>query len=432
MIERYSRKEMTAIWSDASRFAIWLEIEILACEAQAELQLIPNDAARRIRANAHFDEDRIKAIEAEVHHDVIAFLTSVGESLGDEARYVHRGLTSSDIIDSAFAVQLCNATDILLNDLTTLRATLKKQAQTHKNTIMMGRSHGIHGEPISFGFKMAQAHAEFSRWQTRLQQAKKDIAHIALSGAMGTFAHLPPQVEAHVAKKLNMACEPISTQVIARDRHGFYFSVLAGIASSVERLAVEVRHWQRSEVGEAMEPFGKQQKGSSAMPHKRNPVLAENLTGLARLVRSFAIPALENIALWHERDISHSSVERVIAPDATITLDFALHRLNGVMAGLEVNEEAMARNLEASHGLWASGVVLLMLTEAGMARDNAYRLVQSCAFDAHKNQTNFADIVLAHKEITAHCSPSDLKKQLQPSFYLRHIDEIMARVFDNS
>jgi len=373
MIPRYSRAEMTQIWEPEAKFQIWFEIEAHACDAQAELGVIPKSAAKAIWERGAFEVTRIDEIESEVKHDVIAFLTNLAEHVGEDARFIHQGLTSSDVLDTCLSVQLVRAADILLDDLDKLLAALKRRAYEHKDTLCIGRSHAIHAEPITFGLKLAAAYAEFDRNKTRLKAARADIATCAISGAVGTFANIDPAVERHVAKKMGLVPEPVSTQVIPRDRHAMFFATLGVIASSIERLATEIRHLQRTEVLEVEEFFSEGQKGSSAMPHKRNPVLTENLTGLARLVRSAVIPALENVALWHERDISHSSVERAIAPDATVTLDFALHRLTGVIDKLLVYPENMMTNLNRLGGLVHSQRVLLALTQAGVSREDAYR-----------------------------------------------------------
>lgn len=379
MIPRYSRPDMVAIWSPETKFRIWFEIEAHACDALASIGVIPAESARMIwekGGSAQFDVEKIDAIEREVKHDVIAFLTHLGEFIGPDFRFVHQGMTSSDVLDTCFNVQLVRASDILLGDLDALLKALKTRAFEHKMTPTIGRSHGIHAEPTTFGIKLALAYAEFDRCKTRLLAAREEIATCAISGAVGTFANIDPSVEEHVAKAMGLHAEPVSTQVIPRDRHAMYFATLAVIASSIERLATEIRHLQRSEVLEAEEYFSPGQKGSSAMPHKRNPVLTENLTGLARMVRSFAIPAMENVALWHERDISHSSVERMIGPDATITLDFALARLTGVIEKLVVYPENMMKNLDRLGGLVHSQRVMLALTQKGVSREDAYRLVQ--------------------------------------------------------
>ncbi|MEE3106980.1 MAG: adenylosuccinate lyase, partial [Pseudomonadota bacterium] len=379
MIPRYSRPEMAAIWTPENKFKIWFEIEAHACDAQAELGVIPKAAAAAVWERGAFEVARIDAIEREVKHDVIAFLTNLAEHVGEEARFVHQGMTSSDVLDTCLAVQLTQASDILLADLDALLAALERRAREHKMTPTVGRSHGIHAEPVTFGLKLAGYHAEFARNRARLAAARAEIATCAISGAVGTFANIDPRVEAHVAAQLGLTVEPVSTQIIPRDRHAMFFATLAVIASSIERLATEIRHLQRSEVREAEEFFSEGQKGSSAMPHKRNPVLTENLTGLARLVRMAVNPALENVATWHERDISHSSVERMIGPDATVTLDFALARLTGVIEKLTVYPENMRANLDSLGGLIHSQRILLALTQAGMSREDAYQAVQRCA-----------------------------------------------------
>ncbi len=429
MIPRYSRPEMTTIWAPQTKFEIWLNIEAHACEAQAELGIIPKSAAESVRKKGGFDIDRIDAIEGEVKHDVIAFLTSLAEHVGPEARFIHQGMTSSDVLDTCFNVQLCRATDLLLDDLDKLLVTLKKRAFEHKDTLCIGRSHGIHAEPTTFGLKLAQAFAEFKRNHNRLRAARKEIATCALSGAVGTFANIDPQVEAHVAQALGLEPEPISTQVIPRDRHAVYFTTLGIIASSVERLATEIRHLQRTEVMEAEEYFSEKQKGSSAMPHKRNPVLTENLTGLARLVRSMALPAMENIALWHERDISHSSVERNIGPDSTITLDFALVRLTGVIEKLLIYPENMKRNLNQLGGLVHSQRVLLALTQAGVDREEAYRLVQRNAMTVWRGNGQFLDLLKADADVTRHLNEAKLESLFDLSHHTRHVAAIFKRVF---
>lgn len=429
MIPRYSRPQMTAIWEPENKFRIWLEIEVTAAEAMAELGLIPKAAAEAARARGGFDIDRIDEIEREVKHDVIAFLTSVAEHVGPEARYLHAGLTSSDVLDTCFNVQLTEAADILIADLDGLLAALKTRAHEHKHTITVGRSHGIHAEPTTFGLKLAQAYAEFDRNRARMVQARAEVATCAISGAVGTFAHVDPRIEAYVAEKLGLRPEPISTQVIPRDRHAAFFATLAVIASSVERLATEIRHLQRTEVLEAEEFFSKGQKGSSAMPHKRNPVLSENLTGLARIVRGYAIPAMENVALWHERDISHSSVERMIGPDATVTLDFALARLTGVIEGLMVYPERMQANMDRLGGLIHSQRVLLALTNAGVSREDAYRLVQRNAMKVWQENKDFLTELLADPDVTAALSEETIRDQFDLGYHTKHVDEIFARVF---
>ena len=429
MIPRYTRPEMAHIWSAASKFEIWFEIEAHACDALAKLGVIPQQAAKEIWEKGTFEVARIDAIEAEIHHDVLAFLTNLAEHVGPSARFVHQGMTSSDVLDTCFNVQLVKATDILLDDMDRLLAVLKRRAIEHKNDICIGRSHGIHAEPTTFGLKIAQAYAEFDRCRMRLERARKEIATCAISGAVGTFANIDPTVEAHVANAMGLEIEPISTQVIPRDRHAMYFSTLAVIASSIERLATEIRHLQRSEVLEVEEFFAENQKGSSAMPHKRNPVLTENLTGLARLVRSAAIPALENVALWHERDISHSSVERGIAPDATSTLDFALNRLTGIMDKLTVYSNNMKANLERLGGLIYSGRVLLALTQSGVSREDAYNYVQRNAMPVWRGEGDFLDLLKADSDVMAALSVKELQAMFDLDYHTKHVDTIFARVF---
>ncbi len=435
MISRYSRPEMTAIWQDDSRYRIWFEIEAHATDALAQLGIVPQSAADALwawwRTDPAIDVAAIDAIEAVTKHDVIAFLTWVAEQVGEEARFMHQGMTSSDVLDTCLAVQLSRASDILLADLDALLAALRRRAFEHKFTPTIGRSHGIHAEPVTFGFKLAQAYAEFSRARTRLQHARGEIATCAISGAVGTFANIPPEVEAHVAAKLGLQPEPISTQVIPRDRHAMFFATLGVIASSIERLSVEIRHLQRTEVLEAEEYFSPGQKGSSAMPHKRNPVLSENLTGLARLVRMAAMPAMENVALWHERDISHSSVERGIAPDATVTLDFALHRLTGVIDKLVVYPQHMQRNLDAMGGLVHSQRVLLALTQKGMSREDAYRTVQRSAMQVWQSDgtKQLKDLLAADPEVAACLPAAELQALFDLDYHFARIDAIFARVF---
>tara|TARA_B100001245_G_scaffold189240_1_gene147368 strand:- start:67 stop:1362 length:1296 start_codon:yes stop_codon:yes gene_type:complete len=429
MIPRYTRPEMAHIWSAASKFEIWFEIEAHACDAQAKLGVIPQQAAKEVWDKGTFEVARIDEIEAEIHHDVLAFLTNLAEHVGPSARFVHQGMTSSDVLDTCFNVQLVKATDILLDDMDRLLAVLKRRAIEHKNDICIGRSHGIHAEPTTFGLKIAQAYAEFDRCRMRLERARKEIATCAISGAVGTFANIDPTVEAHVANAMGLEIEPISTQVIPRDRHAMYFSTLAVIASSIERLATEIRHLQRSEVLEVEEFFAENQKGSSAMPHKRNPVLTENLTGLARLVRSAAIPALENVALWHERDISHSSVERGIAPDATSTLDFALNRLTGIMDKLTVYSNNMKANLERLGGLIYSGRVLLALTQSGVSREDAYNYVQRNAMPVWRGEGDFLDLLKADSDVMAALSVKELQAMFDLDYHTKHVDTIFARVF---
>lgn len=432
MIPRYSRPEMTEIWSPASKFRIWFEIEAHACDAMAELGVIPKDAAKTIWEKggaAEFDVDRIDEIERETKHDVIAFLTHLAEIVGPDARFVHQGMTSSDVLDTCFNVQLVKATDILLDDMDRLLAALKKRALEHKDTITIGRSHGIHAEPTTFGVKLAQAYAEFERCRQRLEHAREEIATCAISGAVGTFANIEPAVEEHVAKAMGLTAEPVSTQVIPRDRHAMYFATLGVIASSIERLATEIRHLQRTEVLEAEEYFAPGQKGSSAMPHKRNPVLTENLTGLARIVRMAAVPAMENVALWHERDISHSSVERMIGPDTTVTLDFALNRLTGVIDKLLVYPENMDKNLNQFKGLVHSQRVLLALTQAGCSREDSYRLVQRNAMKVWEQDKDFLTELLADQEVTAALSEEEIREKFDLGYHTKHVDTIFKRVF---
>jgi adenylosuccinate lyase len=429
MIPRYSRTEMARIWEPETRFRIWLRIETYAAEAMAELGLIPKHAAEAVRKHGGFDIARIDEIEREVKHDVIAFLTSVAEHVGPEARFLHSGLTSSDVLDTCFNVQLVEAADVLIVDIDALLAALKTRAFEYKDTPTVGRSHGVHAEPTTFGLKLAVAYAEFARARERLERAREEVATCAISGAVGTFAHVDPRVEAYVAKKLGLKVEPISTQVVPRDRHAAYFAALAVVASSVERLATEIRHLQRTEVLEAEEYFSPGQKGSSAMPHKRNPVLSENLTGVARVVRAYAMPALEDVALWHERDISHSSVERVIGPDATIALDFALHRLASIVKDLVVYPERMRQNLDRLGGLIHSQRVLLALTEAGVPREEAYRIVQRNAKRAWEDGADFLEVLLADSDVTKALSPEQIRAQFDLGYHLKHVDTIFARVF---
>ena len=432
MIPRYTRPEMAAIWTPETRFRIWFEIEAHAATAMANMGVIPKAAADVIwekGAKAEFDVARIDEIEAEVKHDVIAFLTHLAEHVGPEARFVHQGMTSSDVLDTCFNIQLVRATDILLADLDRVLAALRQRAFEHKSTLTIGRSHGIHAEPTTFGVKLAYAYAEFDRNKERLQAARREIATCALSGAVGTFANIDPGVEVYVAEQLGLAPEPVSTQVIPRDRHAMYFATLAVIASSMERLVTEIRHLQRTEVLEAEEYFSPGQKGSSAMPHKRNPVLTENLTGLARMVRAYALPAMENVALWHERDISHSSVERMIGPDATVTLDFALGRLAGVIEKLVVYPERMLANLEKLAGLHNSQRVLLALTQAGVDREGAYRLVQRNAMKTWDEGRDFLQELKADADVAAHLSASQLDDMFDMSYHTKHVDTIFTRVF---
>ncbi|MFM1817063.1 MAG: Adenylosuccinate lyase [Pseudomonadota bacterium] len=432
MIPRYSRPEMTAVWSPETRFRIWFEIEAHAATAMADLGVIPKSAADTIWAkgrDAAFDIARIDEIERVTKHDVIAFLTHVAEIVGPEARFLHQGMTSSDVLDTCLNVQLVRASDILLADIDRLLAAIEKRAFEHKDTITIGRSHGIHAEPTTFGVKLAYAHAEMQRTRSRLVAARGEVATCAISGAVGTFANIDPRVEAYVAVQLGLAVEPVSTQVIPRDRHAMYFATLAVIASSMERIATEIRHLQRTEVLEAEEYFSPGQKGSSAMPHKRNPVLTENLTGLARMVRAYALPAMENVALWHERDISHSSVERMIGPDATITLDFALNRLAGVIENLLIYPERMRANLDRLGGLHNSQRVLLALTQAGVSREDSYRLVQRNAMKTWEEGRDFLTELKADGEVTAKLSPAELEAMFDDGYHLEQVDAIFTRVF---
>ncbi|MBW7835463.1 MAG: adenylosuccinate lyase [Sphingomonadales bacterium] len=429
MIPRYSRPEMVAIWSPESKFRIWFEIEAHACDAQAKLGVIPEAAAKAVWERGAFEVERIDEIEREVKHDVIAFLTNLAEHVGPEARFVHQGMTSSDVLDTCFNIQLVRAADIMLRDLDELLEVLKRRALEHKMTACIGRSHGIHAEPTTFGLKLAQAYAEFTRNRARLAAARAEVATCAISGAVGTFANIDPYVEEHVAKALGLAVEPISTQIIPRDRHAMYFATLAVIASSIERLAVEIRHLQRTEVLEAEEYFSPGQKGSSAMPHKRNPVLTENLTGLARMMRGYAIPALENVALWHERDISHSSAERMFGPDATVILDFALARLTNIMANLVVYPESMQKNLDRLGGLVHSQRVMLALTQAGVSREDSYRLVQLNAMTVWREGKDFLTLLKADKEVSAKLPAKQLEELFDLGYHTKHVDTIFKRVF---
>ena len=433
MIPRYARPDMVAIWEPQNRFRIWFEIEAHATDKLAELGVVPKEAAAKIwekGRNATFDVARIDEIERVTKHDVIAFLTHLSEIVGPEARFVHQGMTSSDVLDTCLNVQLTQAADILIKDVDALLAAIKRRAYEHKMTPTIGRSHGIHAEPVTFGLKLAQAYAEFSRNRARLVAAREEIATCAISGAVGTFANIDPSVEAHVAAKMGLAVEPVSTQVIPRDRHAMFFATLGVVASSIERVAIEIRHLQRSEVYEAEEFFSEGQKGSSAMPHKRNPVLTENLTGLARMVRAYAMPAMENVALWHERDISHSSVERYIGPDATITLDFALARLTGVIDKLVVYPENMQKNLDRLGGLVHSQRILLALTQKGVSREDSYRLVQRNAMPVWRGEGNFLDLLKADAEVKACLSDAELESLFDLGYHTKHVDTIFARVFD--
>jgi adenylosuccinate lyase len=435
MISRYSRPAMVKIWEPENKFRIWFEIEAHATDALAELGVVPKSAAKSLwdwwATKPKIDVPAIDAIEAVTKHDVIAFLTWVAEQVGDDARFMHQGMTSSDVLDTCLSVQLAEATDILLADIDALLAAIKRRAFEHKMTPTIGRSHGIHGEPVTFGLKLAQAYAEFERNRARLLTVRADIVTCAISGAVGTFANIDPKVEAHVAAKLGLEIEPVSTQVIPRDRHAMYFATLGVIASSIERLAVEIRHLQRTEVLEAEEYFSPGQKGSSAMPHKRNPILTENLTGLARMVRSAVVPAMENVALWHERDISHSSVERYIGPDATITLDFALNRLTGVIDKLLIYPERMEKNLNKMGGLVHSQRVLLALTQAGVSREDAYRLVQRNAMKVWEadGSLSLLELLKGDADVTAALSPAEIEDKFDLGYHLKHVDTIFERVF---
>ena len=435
MVPRYARPAMTALWEPEAKYRIWFEIEAHATEKLGELGVVPASAAKALwdwwATDPAIDVAAIDAIEAVTKHDVIAFLTWVAEQVGDEARFMHQGMTSSDVLDTTLSVQLVRATDMLIDDVDALLAAIKTRAMEHKYTPTIGRSHGIHAEPVTFGLKLAQAYAEFDRCRDRLVAARKEIATCAISGAVGTFANVDPAVEAHVAEKLGLAIEPVSTQVIPRDRHAMYFATLAVVAGSIERLAVEIRHLQRTEVLEAEEFFSPGQKGSSAMPHKRNPILTENLTGQARMIRAYALPALENVALWHERDISHSSVERFIGPDATITLDFALARLTGVVEKLLIYPERMLKNLDSMGGLVHSQRVLLALTQAGVSREDAYALVQRNAMKVWESggALSLLDLLKADPDVTAALTPAELEEKFDLAYHFREVDTIFARVF---
>ena len=430
MIPRYSRPEMAKIWEPENKFRIWFEIEAHACDAQAELGVIPREAAETVWKKGKWEIARIDEIERETHHDVIAFLTNLAEQVGPEARFVHQGMTSSDILDTTLAVQLTQASDLLLRDVDALLSALKTRAFEHRSTICIGRSHGIHAEPTTFGLKLAGHYAAFARARKRLEAARAEVATCAISGAVGTYANIHPSVEAHVAEKLGLVPETVSTQIIPRDRHAAFFAALGVVAGSVENLAVEIRHLQRTEVREAEEFFAEGQKGSSAMPHKRNPVLTENLTGLARIVRAAVVPALENIAQWHERDIAHSSVERVIAPDATIALDFALGRLAGVIGKLVVYPEAMRANLDRLGGLVFSQRVLLALTQAGMSREEAYEAVQRNAMAVWQSGGSFLDRLRQDAEVTARLDADQLGRLFDHAYHTKHVDTVFKRVFD--
>jgi adenylosuccinate lyase len=429
MIPRYSRPEMSAIWAPENRFRIWFEIEAHALDAMAREGTVPKSAAKALRAKGKYEIARIDAIERQTKHDVVAFLTNLAEHVGPEARFVHQGMTSSDVLDTCLAVQLKQASDILIADLDAVLKALKRRAFEYKRTICVGRSHGIHAEPTTFGLKLAGHYAQFARARERMERARGEVSTCKISGAVGTFANVSPQVEEHVARQMGLKPEPVSTQIVPRDRHAMFFATLGVVASSVENLALEIRHLQRTEVGEAEEYFSPGQKGSSAMPHKRNPVLAENLTGLARLIRSAVTPALENVALWHERDISHSAVERVIAPDATIALDFALARAAEVVDRLVVYPERMKKNLESLGGLVNSQRVLLALTQAGMSREDAYQAVQRNAMNAWHGKGGFADLLKKDPEVAKHIKPVELAKHFDDAYHLKHVDTIFKRVF---
>ena len=432
MIPRYSRPEMTSIWSEDSKFQIWFEIEAHACDAQAKLGVIPAEAAAAVWQRGAFEIDRINEIERETKHDVISFLTNLAEHVGEEARFVHQGMTSSDVLDTTLSVQMARASDLMLTGIDRLLAALKLRAEEHRYTPTIGRSHGIHAEPTTFGLKLATFYAEFARCRSRLEMARTEIATCAISGAVGTFAHIDPSVEAHVAEQMGLIPEPVSTQVIPRDRHAMFFVTLGVIASSVERLATEIRHLQRTELREAEEFFSAGQKGSSAMPHKRNPVLTENLTGLARIVRAAVTPALENVALWHERDISHSSVERVFGPDATIALDFALQRLAGVVEALMIYPESMQANLDQLGGLVHSQQLLLALTQAGVSREAAYSMVQRNAMESWKTGASYRDLLKNDAEVVSNLGEDGIDALFDLDQHFRHVDTIFARVFDDT
>ena len=427
MIERYSRKEIKNIWADYNRYSLWLDIELAAAEAMEKLKIIPRGVVKKVKSKAKINPKRISQIEEKVKHDIIAFLTSITEKAGAEARYLHKGMTSSDVLDTCFNLQLKQSGEILLSDINTLLQSIKKQAVKHKYTLCIGRSHGIHAEPITFGLKMVSFYQEFLRNKKRLENSIKEISTCAISGAVGTFANIDPRVESYVARKLKLDVEPVSTQVIPRDRHAHFFTTLGIIASSVERFAIEIRHLQRTEVLEVEEFFGKKQKGSSAMPHKKNPILSENLTGLARLIRSSVVPALENVALWHERDISHSAVERVIGPDATIALDFALHRLSNVVKNLNVYPKNMKKNLDITNGIFFSQRILLELTNVGFTREQSYKIVQKNAMQAWKENSSFYNKIVSDKKITNKIPVNKLKKLFDFSYHTKKIDIIFRR-----
>ena len=428
MVPRYSRKEMVDIWNDDSKYSIWLDIEVYALEGMEIVGIVPKGTAKIVREKASFESKRIDEIESEIKHDVLAFLTNISESVGPEARFIHQGMTSSDVLDTCLNIQLKKAGELIIKDLDNLLISIKSQALKHKRTICVGRSHGIHAEPTTFGLKMLQAYAEFSRNRDRMKSAVEEISSCAISGSVGTFANIDPSVEAYVAKALNLKIEPISTQIIPRDRHAVFFSTLAVVASSIERISTEIRHLQRSEVLEVEEFFSSKQKGSSSMPHKRNPVLTENLTGLARVVRSSVIPALENISLWHERDISHSSVERFIGPDATVTLDFALNRLNNVIKNMIVYPENMMKNLEKFNGLVFSQRVLLSLTQKNISREDSYSMVQRNSMKVWNEEGSFYDLIKADEEISSILSEDEIEDIFDLNYHLRQIETIFSRV----
>ena len=430
MVPRYSRKEMVEIWSDVSKYSIWLDIEIHALEGMEKVGIVPVGTAKIVKEKAKFDSKRIDEIEAEIKHDVLAFLTNISESVGPEARFIHQGMTSSDVLDTCLNIQLKRAGELLLKDMDLLLSSIKSQALKYKKTICVGRSHGIHAEPTTFGLKMLQAYAEFSRNKKRLELSVEEISSCAISGSVGTFANIDPSVEKHVAKALGLKVEPVSTQIIPRDRHAAFFSTLGIVASSVERLATEIRHLQRSEVLEVEEFFSSKQKGSSSMPHKRNPVLTENLTGLARVVRSSVMPALENISLWHERDISHSSVERFIGPDATITMDFALNRLNNVVENMVVYPDNMMKNLEKFNGLVFSQRVLLSLTQKDISREDSYLMVQRNSMKVWNGEGTFYELIKKDEEICSILSDDEIDDIFDLNYHLKHIEEIFQRVLE--
>jgi len=429
MIERYSRKEVKKIWEEKNKYQIWLDIEIAAAQAMEKYKIIPKGISSKVRKKAKIDVDRIHQIENKVHHDVIAFLTSVTEKVGNEGKFLHKGMTSSDVLDTCFNIQLVQASKILIKDIDEILNVLKNKSLKYKKTICIGRSHGIHAEPTTFGLKLAGFYEEFKRNKKRLISAVKEISTCAISGAVGTYANVDPRVESYVAKKFNLMVEPVSTQVIPRDRHAYYFSVLAIIGGSIERVATEIRNLQKTELQEVAEFFDKKQKGSSAMPHKKNPILSENLTGLARMVRSYVVPALENISLWHERDISHSSVERNIGPDSTITLDFALNRLANILSNMGVYPEKMLKNLNISNGLIFSQRIMLELTKYGFSREKAYRIVQKNAQNSHKKNISFYQSLMNDSLINKKISNKDLKKMFDLNYHTKKLNIIFNRVF---